>query len=136
MKTKMLAVFTVVSVFSAVLLVVLSMVPVSWTFISPELDPLAHIAGGLSLTVMVGLGLSTTTNHRDNPLITTLRILAAAVFAFAVWAAIEALQSFVPNHGPEMADVRADLAGVLIGLAILFLLEPAIALVLRRQIES
>ena len=98
-------------------LVVSALLPISWEFLSPNLDPYLHALGALSLTVLLTQLLR---KQGEEFTAVLFKIIAAAILASVFWGVVELLQVYIPHHGPEATDLKADMVGVaLAGLTLI-----------------
>lgn len=87
-------------------------------------DKLAHLAAYALIAAAAGFGFS---QRRDR--------FYAGAFALALGIALEIAQGHVPHRQPSVADVLANTAGVLVGLAVAALTLRA-AGILRRETDT
>ena len=102
----------------AVGLVTFALLPISWEFLSPNLDPYLHALGALSLTVLLTQLLR---KQGEEFAAILCKIIIAAILASVFWGVVELLQVYIPHHGPEATDLKADMVGVAVaGLGRIF----------------
>ncbi len=92
----------------AIGLLAAAVAPVNWNFISPTLDSYMHLLGGF----VVALFLCEMMLYREEEFGLKMRkIFFAVIVSVIVWSAVEVFQMFLPKHGPEWSDLKADVVG-------------------------
>lgn len=112
--------FTACVIVSAVVLVALALLPFNWEFVGPAFDVVGHVLGVCITAVALGMVFR---RGRERFWSSIRRMVGACVGAFALWAGIEAIQYYIPHHGPQWEDLRSDFFGMYVGVAVLFLIE-------------
>jgi len=125
------SIFRRVVIFTAALsLLAIALAPISWGFLAGAFSSLGHILG----VAIVALAISTLLEQEHASWeYFQIQTFVAAAASCLIWVGIELVQAFVPNHGTELGDVVWDMAGFLLGLAVI-VIERRLYLQLRKAV--